>query len=187
MRGFGRRSVRRLGTPIEPSPTSIDGRGERIPLVYRLVADDHGWPPVDAEKLWVAPQGHDLFRIDNIPFFVQNLAQGDVVRAVPVSGYLLPLSRVSWGGNRTVRIRPRPRGPIGEDLQVIFDLFVPLGVEAEGDPRHLLAALNVPAPIDPTPIRELLQQGTSDGWWDHEESCVDPGWYRNEPARGAGT
>lgn len=176
MRGFGRGYVRRLG-PAEAAAhgAQVDPR-DRVPLVYRLVPDAKGWPPVEAEKLWAAPLGFESYRIDNIPFFVQNLAQGDIVRAVPVGGYLLPLSRRS-AGNRTIRIRPHPYGPLAGDPTEVFDRFIPLGVEGERSEPYNLVALNVPADVPASPVRTLLWDGAREGLWDYEEACIDDAWY----------
>lgn len=178
--GFGR-GMWREERYRAPHEEDVPPGRRRLKLVYRLVPDEHGWPPVDAERLWVAALGDELFQVDNVPFFVQNLSQGDVVRAVPVNGYLFPLGRVRWSGNRTVRVRPFVSGPV-PTVAAVFDHFNQLGVEGEGNESYNLAALHVAAEVPPGPVRSLLAHGAAERWWDYEESCVDAAWYRDEPA-----
>jgi hypothetical protein len=52
-------------------------------VVFELEVDEDGWPPVGGERVWAFDLGDDLYRIDNVPWFVRDLAVGDVVVAVP--------------------------------------------------------------------------------------------------------
>ena len=52
----------------------------RVKVRFKLDVDHDGWPPAESEGLWAEPLGDDTFRVDNTPWFVRNLASGDVVR-----------------------------------------------------------------------------------------------------------
>jgi len=49
-------------------------------VVFPLAQED-GWRPVGSERLWALPLGENRYRIDNVPWFVRDLAVGDVVIA----------------------------------------------------------------------------------------------------------
>ena len=149
--------------------------GDRVRVLVDLDPVAPGWPPVNTEALWAVEVARNSFRIDNTPFFVPNLAVGDIVNATAVKSQLRMKERLSWGGQRTIRVRPKADGLDG-GLDAIFDLFTPLGVEGEGDVLHDIAALCVPNDAELEPIVSLLKQGSASGWWDYEEACVDPAW-----------
>ena len=61
------------------------------------------WPPVSVETLWVAALGDGHFRIDNIPFFVRDIAVDDVVVGKSGQGGLLRFVRkFASGGHSTI-------------------------------------------------------------------------------------
>jgi hypothetical protein len=157
-------------------------RDGRVRILVELKPVAPGWPPVDTEALWAVEVARNSYRIDNTPFFVPNLAVGDVVNATPVKRQLRMNERLTWGGQRTIRVRPKPDGLEG-GLDAVFDLFAPFGVQGEGDVLHGIAALCVPNDAELAPIVGLLEQGSASGWWDYEEACVDEAWA--EAAEGA--
>jgi hypothetical protein len=53
---------------------------EFVKVRFALERDPDGWPPAGSEGLWAADLGDGLARIDNNPWFAQNIAAGDVVR-----------------------------------------------------------------------------------------------------------
>ncbi|MDH6195531.1 hypothetical protein M2272_002171 [Mycobacterium frederiksbergense] len=68
---------------------------------------EHPWPPCAVETMWVEVLGDDLYRIDNIPFFVKPLAVDDIVRGRPGESrddLIQFVERVEWRGRSTVRI-----------------------------------------------------------------------------------
>ena len=54
---------------------------ELVHVIFPLEVDVDGWPPVSAERVWAFDLGDGRFRIDNPPWFVRNLAVGDIVEA----------------------------------------------------------------------------------------------------------
>jgi Domain of unknown function (DUF4265) len=62
---------------------------ENIPLVkvrFRVDKDPDGFPPVDVEPLSAMSLGGGRFEICSCPFFVRDIAYGDVVIAAPREG-----------------------------------------------------------------------------------------------------
>lgn len=149
-----------------------------VHVVFPLEADDDGWPPSGSERMWAAPVGPDLYRLDNAPWFVRGVAAGDVVRAVAEHENEWPtfVEVVSWSGNCTVRVIPSAAGALEGDLSRVLDLFKPLGVTGEGDGVHPIVALTITPDLDLAAIKNLLRRGVAEGWWDYEEGCVSDRW-----------
>jgi hypothetical protein len=159
-------------------PDELDPSPELVHVIVPLEIED-GWPPVKSERLWAEPLGDDLYRIDNVPWFARNLAEGDVVRAFAPDARSWPVvtDRISWSGNCTIRIIPLRSGPLQGDLQAVIDRFVPLGAQAEGAlPAFALVALTIPPESDLSAIASALQEGESDGSWSFEEGCISDAW-----------
>ncbi|MFC8533604.1 DUF4265 domain-containing protein [Streptomyces sp. NPDC057249] len=136
------------------------------------------------ERVWATPLSAELVRIDNIPWFVPNLALGDLVstRENSGSGDVEPVERIRWSGNCTIRVIPYASGALRGDLARVVALFEPLGVAAEVVGQFRMVGLNVPPAVDIAAVKRLLAQGGKEGWWDYEESCVGDAW-ENEVIR----
>ncbi len=148
-----------------------------VKLRFRLDRDEDGWPPAESEGLWAKAQGGDTYRIENTPWFVRNLAAGDIVRANAGSdGVLWATEKATWSGHCTIRVIPRADGPLQGDLQAVLDAFTSLGVTGEGAQQYGMVALDVPAGSDAAPVKALLLAGEGDGRWDFEEGCVSVAW-----------
>lgn len=144
---------------------------------FSLSVDSDGWPPASSEGLWAEPLGNDEFRIDNTPWFVRNLAAGDVVRALAGSdGVLWATERLRWSGRCTIRVIPRQDGPLAADRQAVLDAFSPLEVSGEGIEQYGMVALDVPADADLSAVKALLIAGEADGRWYFEEGCIGNAW-----------
>jgi hypothetical protein len=148
-----------------------------VKVRFALEPDD-GWPPVGSEGMWAQPLGNGRFRIDNTPWFVRDLASGDVVEATFDSdGVLWAGARIEFSGRLTVRVIPFRAGPLGGDLQAVLDAFAELGVSGEGAlPAYAIVALDIPPDSDHGAIIDLLLRGQDDGSWDFEEGCVTDAW-----------
>jgi hypothetical protein len=126
--------------------------------------------------LWAEPLGGGQYRIDNTPWFVRDLAAGDIVMAADEDGVLWATERVQWSGRLTLRVIPWLEGPLRGDRRAVLDLFAPLGVTGEGVARYGIVALDVPAAADLQAVKTLLLAGDADGRWDYEEGCVSDSW-----------
>jgi Domain of unknown function (DUF4265) len=100
-----------------------------------------GWPPVSVETLWVKSVGDGNFQIDNSPFFVRDLAVGDVVEGEGASGELLRfLGKVSSGGHSTVwvmALTDKARRSLAAEIK-------DLGCRVEDSPWPSLLSVDVP-------------------------------------------
>jgi uncharacterized protein DUF4265 len=148
-----------------------------VRVAFKLERDAEGWPPASSESLWAEPLGEDLYRIDNTPWFVRDLAVDDVVRALAGDdGVLWGVDRLRWSGHLTIRVIPLREGPLEGSLQAVLDAFRPLGVDCEGFGRLRIAALDIPPSTPLPPVKRLLVSGVDQGWWEFEEGCINDEW-----------
>ena len=149
-----------------------------VHVVFDLEVDDDGWPPVSGERVWAAPLGSDRFRLENAPWFVRGVAEGDVVRAIASRGDQWPrfVEVVEWSGNCTIRVIPFAAGELAGDQERVLALFTPLGVTGEGAGIYPIVALTIGPDLDLRAIKTLLRQGSTEGWWEYEEGCVGEEW-----------
>lgn len=152
-----------------------------VKVVFELPRDGDGWPPAASEGLWAVPVAPDVVRLDNTPFFVRNVASGDLIRVERAEdGQLRAGERLQWSGHCTIRVVPFQNGPLGGSLQRVLDAFAPLGVTGEGIERFGIIALNVAPQADIAAVKRLLRDGERDGWWDYEEGCIGDAWLAAE-------
>ena len=144
---------------------------------FRLGHDEDGraplaeWPPpVDSEGLWASPVGEGRYRLENTPWFAQNVATHDLVDAVEHEGARWVMQTAQWSGHLTVHVAH-------SDPAAVLDAFADLEVRGESAaPAYPIAALDIPPDADFRAILGRLRAGKSDGTWDYQESCVSPAW-----------
>jgi hypothetical protein len=151
-------------------------------VVFPLEVDEDGWPPVGAERMWAFDLGDGRYRIDNVPWFVRDLAVGDVVVAVPPGPGSHPVFRRihTRSGHLTIRLICFRGGPLAGELQPVIDRFTPLGVHAEGAAQYGMVALDIPPGSDLRAVRERLDAGAADGSWEWEEGRIDDAWVNTD-------
>jgi hypothetical protein len=154
-----------------------DTTAGRIKVWVKFVPRE-GWLPYDTEGLWATPLEEGTARVDNVPFLVNGIAQGDVVRfATGADGLNWATERLEWSGNSTIRVLPAAGGPLGPDARAVYDLLAPFGVGGETYSAELpLIAFNIPSTADLAQIKALLVRGADEGWWGFEAACVGPAW-----------
>ena len=104
------------------------GENEMVKIRFRLLQGADGYPPCDSEGLWATPLGGGAYRVANLPWFVPDVALGDVVRAVADGdGSLWAVERTEESGNCTIRV-----APLDVDQRTVFDTFGAMGVFGEG-------------------------------------------------------
>jgi hypothetical protein len=153
-------------------------------VIFPLEVDEEGWPPVGSERVWAYALGEDRYRVDNAPWFVRDLAIGDVVEAIAPDPESHPVfTRIlEKSDHLTIRLVCFRAGPLAGDLQAILDVFVPLGAYGEGASQYAMVALDIPAGVPLHPIYDRLKQGRTDGWWDWEEGRINTEWIELEPS-----
>jgi hypothetical protein len=156
--------------------------GQHVKVIFELQRDGDGWPPAGSEGLWAVPITPDMVRLENTPFFVRGVANGDLIRVRRGDdGALEATERLQWSGYCTIRIIVFRNGPLSGSLQRALDLFAPLGVTGEGIERFGMVALDIPPGAEIAAVKRLLREGEQDGWWEYEEGCIGDAWEAAEP------
>ena len=134
-----------------------------------------GWPPVPYETLWAERAEANLYRIDNVPFFVYGIAYRDLVEVMPKA----PEETVFWfhrvvrrSGHSTYRIMLRD-----SQNKTIFNVWWAklgdIGCTYESADGRLLA-IDMPPHVDARAAYTILQDGCEQDIWDFEEGyCFD--------------
>lgn len=142
---------------------------DREKIRFRLTRDEDGYPPVEYELLWAEPLGNDLYRIDNIPFFVCDIGLKDEVEATHVDGERVFVRTVRSGGHRTVRLLVWAR----TDVKPLRDELRALGCSSELNEDGRLVAVNVPPAVPSETIVQFLEAGATSARFEYEEGAVD--------------
>jgi len=162
--------------------TDESATSDLVKVWFELPQDSERWPPAVSEGLWARRVAPDVVRLDNTPWFVCNVACGDLVRVRQGDdGLLWVTDKLQWSGHCVIRLIPFRDGPWQDSGQWILDAFAPLGVSGEGIEQYGMVALDVPPDADLAAIRRLLQDGQRDGWWDYEEGCIGDAWEAAQP------
>lgn len=139
-----------------------------VKILFHLEKDEDGYPPEEWESLWATYKCGNLYKIDNIPFYVPLLSCGDVVRVKEISGELHFDCVQEYSENSTIRV-------------IVFDVnntenirnrLVNIGcsVEKSGIPGFI--AVNIPPDADSKKVLSYLERGHQNGEFDYEESSL---------------
>jgi hypothetical protein len=143
---------------------------------FPLEVDDDGWPPFSSEGVWAIPLGGDRYLVQNTPWFVRALANGDVVRATPDGdGVLWASERLEWSGYLTGRAIPIANGPLDGDPARVLEVLAQEGVSGEGFGELPIVSIEI-SPADVVALKRQLVDGEANGLWHFEEGCVSQTW-----------
>lgn len=145
-------------------------RDERVKVVFKLEKDEDDYPPADYEGLWAIPVGEGLFQLDNIPFFANEVALGDVVSAVPEGGELRFQKVVRPSGHSTLRLIIYDK----DEVPAVRKLLEERGCPSEGSHIPGLISVDVPPSIPLATLRPMLDEGEARERWGYEEACLSP-------------
>ncbi|MCL2075789.1 MAG: DUF4265 domain-containing protein [Betaproteobacteria bacterium] len=82
---------------------STKGTATEVKVFFDLSPVDD-WPPFASEYLWATPLKDDLYKINNVPFFADDVSYSDVVRAKSLGSRLTYLEVVFPSKNTTLRV-----------------------------------------------------------------------------------
>lgn len=106
---------------------------------------ENEWPPVSSESIWCERVGEN-FKALNAPFFIPNLAYGDIFSAIPdsVNQHIFEFEVVEESGHSLIWLMNTAKIEITEKLKEISEL----GCKYEGFPQFNLIAVDVPPKIN---------------------------------------
>lgn len=141
---------------------------DMVKVVFKLEKDEEDYPPADYESLWAIPLEEGLFQLDNIPFFAQEVALGDVVSAVSEGGELRFQKVVRPSGHSTLRLIIYDQG----EVPAVRKLLEERGCASEGSHIPGLISVDVPPSVPLARLRPLLDEGEAQERWGYEEACL---------------
>jgi hypothetical protein len=121
-------------------------------LVFALEIDD-GWPPISAEGVW-CEKVDDNYKLLNTPFFIPDLACGDIFKAIPdpINQNIFEFDVIEESGNSVIWVMNNN----DLDIQPFTETLQKIGCVFEGFPRYSLLAVDVPSTVDILALEELL-------------------------------
>lgn len=139
---------------------------EKVKIKIMLPGSD--WYTYRAETVWATPLGDNLYRIENPPFFADNISYHDIVFAVDYEGKLLFKSVRQRSGHSTYRVMPAKDVSFAALIEYI-EVLKQLGCTYAILQDHQLA-LDVPIAGAVAKADELLDKGEKDGILVYESS-----------------
>jgi hypothetical protein len=149
-------------------------------------------PPAECVQVWFPMSGGpatalgmgvealpaDRVRLPRAPWAALNAAKGDIFGVQQeTDGKLWIQEKLEASGYCAIRVMlatGSPLGPLDAGTEAILEKFTALGVTGSG--MFGLTAIDVPPDADLRLIRQLLDIGQRDGWWDYDELCVTDAW-----------
>ncbi len=149
---------------------------ERIKVLFEINRDEDGYPPADIEHLWAESLGNNLFKIDNVPFFVKGISCEDIIEAFADSkGDLRYRSLVKQSTHSTLRVIVFRDSPDARTLEErVADLRKQLErVGCSTELSHLpgLVAVDMDIAVTSNAL-ETLQAGEKADLWEYEEAAL---------------
>lgn len=120
------------------------------------------------ESMWTIPVSGN-YKIDNIPFYVQSFALGDIISVTEKAGQLYVDALVKESGNSTIQM-------VFFDETIVHTIrgeLKAMGCTSEISDKLFLIAINVPAEINYLGvIKPYLDDGYTKNLWDYGEACI---------------
>ena len=146
-----------------PRRATQTGRAKMINtklVAFKLDQDEDGWPPFRTESMHVELMGENSIRIGTPPFFIKDLAVGDVIKPVRnLEGEICEFSHESKSENSTIWIV----SPGDSDVSREIKALVKLGCNCEELKQISLYSIHVPKDVNFDSIEALLEKIESAG------------------------
>ena len=122
----------------------------------------------EVESMWCIER-EEGYEIDNIPFYVTELASGDIVDVREDEDGLLWFDGLRKpSGNSTIRILFAPE----EDVRGVRAELRELGCNSELSDFDRLVSVDVPHAVDYEIVKKFLDEGMREGRFEYEEACL---------------
>ncbi|WP_050553898.1 DUF4265 domain-containing protein [Leptospira santarosai] len=123
---------------------------------------------LETESIWAIPN-KEGYIIDNIPFYVKEIAVGDLVSATQDSnGHLWFSKLLKPSGHSTVQIW-------FSDISIVSEIRNKLtqsGCPSEISEIPQLIAVDIPPNVDYNIIQDFLEEGEKKGLFEYQEACL---------------
>lgn len=124
-------------------------------VAFKLDQDEDGWPPFRTESMHVDLMGENSIRITNPPFFIKDLAVGDVIMPIRnLDGEICEFSHQMKSENSTIWIV----SPGDIDLLREIKALVKLGCNCEELKQISLYSIHVPKDVSFDSVEVLLEE-----------------------------
>jgi Domain of unknown function (DUF4265) len=138
-------------------------------MFFSLEADEDGYPPVSIEGLWVRSLDAGTAVLDNIPFYAQGIAPGDVLSIVRDSqGEVWFRGLLKSAGASVFRIHASTEIEVARVREELLDL----GLPSEVDAAVRLVAVEVPVDRGIGDLLSYLMAGQEANRFDFEEGVL---------------
>lgn len=122
----------------------------------------------ETEAMW-ALKCNDGYEIDNIPFYVKEIALGDVVAATPdADGALWYSKLLRPSGHSTIRLLFSNVAAVG----TVRDELRRMGCSSEVSDIPRLVAIDVPPSVPYEQVKAFLDRGEEEGRFEYQEACL---------------
>lgn len=122
----------------------------------------------EVESMWCIER-EGGYAIDNIPFYVGELASGDIVDVREDEDGLLWFAGLRKpSGHSTIRIL----FDHAEDVRGVRVQLRELGCSSELSDFDRLVAVNIPPAVEYEKVKEFLDEGMREGRFEYEEACL---------------
>jgi hypothetical protein len=125
--------------------------------------------PAPVEFLWGQPLGDGLFRVLSSPYYVEGIANGDVIEAAD-NAELHFVRLVRSSGHSTLRVFLEPDVVSGD----LFERLRRLGCKLSPTERDRYLVLDIRGEIDITEVLDLLSDGQNAGHSDWAAGSISP-------------
>ena len=137
-------------------------------VYFHLQQDEDGYPPQEWESLWAKEIEPGLFQIDNIPFFVQDVSDEDVVSTEVRDGELHFKQLIRLSGHSVLRVLLYDV----KDVDWLRGELRKIGCSSELSHIACLISVGVPPTASLDLVRQFLDQGEKEERWGYEEASI---------------
>jgi hypothetical protein len=136
-----------------------------VKVIFEYYNDASG--SYELESAWAVKAG-EYYKLDNILFYAPEYSVGDIINVEERDGELFVTELVEESGHSTVRI-------LFDDVDDVEDTrnqLRKLGCESEISNVPTLISVDIPPKVEYRKVKEFLDEGSNNGKWGYEESCL---------------
>lgn len=147
----------------------IQKKPSKIKVIFNIVQDEDGYPPVSVESLWVSPIGNGNYIIENIPFFIYGISRGYEISVENKKGvfYFKSICRPSNSSVFRAIIKDK------SNIEMISSFFKNLQCLIEYNSFYNLISIEIPEIVDANLILNSLINFENDDYLDFEEGVLN--------------